>query len=178
MGRPVGGESLAKRKQSGKIYIKLQIEEGELKRVRKQLRALGTDSPEIRGAFERAVDDVLIPALRSAAPGSMGRKIKRGAVSRASGGTAPRVTLNIRHPGAASYEFGRQIWYRGWKGRARGKGSVRALGGRPFRSRRGQPERPWIGIKGGGALAAARPALIEAVERGIEQTWERLGGEQ
>jgi hypothetical protein len=178
MGRPVGGESLTRRKKSGQIQIRLQLEEGELKRVRKQLRALGTDSPEIRGAFERAVDEVLIPALKSAAPGSMGSRIKRGAVSRASLGTAPRVTVRINHPGAAAYEFGRKIWYRGWKGRARGKGSVIALGGRPFRSSRGQPPRPWIGIKGGGALAAARPALIEAIERGIEQTWERLGGEQ
>jgi len=178
MGRPVGGESIARRKKSGKLQIRLQLEEGELRRVRRQLRALGTDSPEIRGAFERAIDEVLVPALKAAAPGSMGSRIKRGAVSRASRGTAPRVTVRINHPGAAAYEFGRQIWYRGWTGRARGKGSVRALGGRPFRSRRGQPERPWIGIKGGGALAAARPALIEAVERGIEQTWERLGGEQ
>ena len=178
MGMPVGGESLARRPKSGQIQIRLQIEEGELRRVRRQLRALGTDSPEIREAFERAVDEVLVPALRSASPGSMGSRIKRDKVSRASLGTAPRVTVRINHPGAAAYEFGRRIWYRGWTGRARGKGSIIALGGRPFRSSRGQPARPWIGIKGGGALAAARPALIEAVERGIEQTWERLGGEQ
>ena len=178
MGRPVGGESIAKRKKSGKISIKLQLEEGELRRVRRQLRALGTDSPEIRGAFEQAVDDVLLPALRAAAPGSMGRRIKRGKVSRASQGTAPRVTIGIRHPGAASYEFGRKIWYRGWRGRARGRGSIKALGGRPFRASPGQPPRPWVGVRGGGVLASARPALIAAVERGIEETWERLGGER
>ena len=178
MGRPVGGEDLKRRKKSGQVQIRLQLDPGELQRVRKQLRALGTDSPEIREAFQRAVDEVLIPALRSAAPGSMGRKIRRGAVSRAALGTAPRVTVRINHPGAAAYEFGRRIWYRGWRGRARGKGSIIALGGRPFRSRRGQPPRPWIGITGGGVLAAARPALIEAIERGIEQTWERLGGER
>jgi hypothetical protein len=177
MAEPVGGESLAKRRQSGKLQIRLQIDEGELRRLRRQLRALGGDSPEVREAFEHAVDEVLIPALRSAAPGSMGRRIKRGRVSRAALGTAPRVTVRINHPGAAAYEFGRRIWYRGWRGRARGRGSITALGGRPFRSSRGQPPRPWIGIKGGGVLAAVRPALIRAVERGIEQTWERLGGE-
>jgi hypothetical protein len=166
-----------KRKASGKVQIKVQIEPGELRRLRRQLRALGVDSPEVREAFEQAVDTVLLPALRAAAPGSMGSRIKRGKVSRAQLGTNPRVMIRINHPGAASYEFGRKFWWRGWRGRARGKGSQKALGGYTFRATPGQPARPWIGIKGGGVLAAARPALIRAVERGIERAWRRLGRE-
>lgn len=175
MAAPVGGEA-ARRRQSGAVHIKLQLDERALRNLRAALRAVGTDSPEIREAFEEAVDSVLIPALRSAAPGSMGRRVKRGVVSKAALGTSPRVNIKVRHPGAASYEFGRKYWYRGWKGRARGKGSIKGSGASTFRSRRGQRARPWVGVQGGGALAAARPQLISALEGAIERTWRRLQG--
>lgn len=159
------------------IKVKVQVDPGELKRVQRQLKALGAESDEIRNAFSEAVDTVLMPALQAAAPGSMGSRIKRGAVGKARQGTAPQVRLSIRHPGAASYEFGRKRWYRGWRGRARGRGAIKALGGRVFNANPGQPERPWIGVKRGDhVLGATRPALIAAIEDGIERAWQQLGG--
>jgi hypothetical protein len=159
------------------VKVKIDLPAEDLRRLQRLVRAVGADAPEVREAFEGAVDGVLIPMLRAAAPGSMGRKISRTKIGQAKGGSAPRTTVKIRHPGAAPYEFGRKKYWRGWKGRARGRGAYERLGGRPFRSAIGQRPRPWIGVKGGGVLAAAKGPMASSIEAAVERALKRLGAD-
>jgi len=151
------------------LKIKFDLPAEDLKRLQRLVRKLGADSPEVAAAFETAIDEILIPRLRAAAPGSMAQKISRGKVSQAKAGSAPRTTVRIRHPGAAAYELGRRKYWRGWKGRAKGRGSQARQGGVPFRADPGQPARPWIGVKGGGVLEAVRSPMAQRIEKAVKE---------
>jgi len=67
-------------------------------------------------------------------------------------------------------EFGRQYYYRGYKGRA-------VKSGQRFKVAGGQRPQPYVGvINGDHAIGAVKGYARERLTEAINQEWERIGG--
>lgn len=83
-----------------------------------------------------------------------------------------KAVVKVEHPAGKSFEFGRQYYYRGYKGRNQKSGSRVKVAG-------GMKPRPFLGIKheqGSGAIAASRDRVVDLLSKAIDQEWNRIGG--
>jgi hypothetical protein len=139
-----------------------KIELSGRKQLVKALQVLGqADAPFMKQAFADA-GHMLLGAIKSRAPGSMGGKTEFTGVK---GNKTNTLSAGIKtdHPGAKSYEFGRHYWQAG--------------GARVYHTP-GQVARPFYGIKeGGAAIGAVTDRVTELLLSATEKEWERIGSE-
>lgn len=140
-----------------------------LNRFRRAFNALSeNDAPFLREALEKAAG-IAMEETRSRAPGTMPQRVIFRGVS--GKGAALRALIQVRHKGAVRMEFGRLGGpYKHKRGGQRGHYRERRAG----YSYKTQPARPFVGIKGGGAQAAANPRIKEIIEDAISREFERV----
>lgn len=156
----------------------LNVEVRGLKSLRRALRERDTVSETLVSAMQKVVDETVIPKLRAAAPSqAIADSITRGNISMASRGTAPRARIKVKHPSAASFEFGRVMYYRGYKWPVKGKKSILKQNPEKFRSSPGFQPRPWIGIKGGGVLGEVDAVVRDTLTAAMQDAWSEIGDE-
>lgn len=144
--------------------------------LKRALRVLAEpDAPFLRSALEES-GQLLRAAAARRAPGRIAAAVRFTGVK--GKGAGLRATIDVRHPGARSMEFGREMYYRGFTGRQQ------KATGRKFRvgPGRGQPARPYLGvIKGNAAIAEVEDRVRQLLAEAFEREWERIavggGGE-
>lgn len=151
------------------MQFRVELDGKTASRLNSALKALGeTDAPFLRAAL----DDVgarYLNEIRARAKGSL----KGGARARGVTGQANTLKFSgfVGHPAAKALEFGRQYYYRGYKGRAQKTGQR-------FKSSPGMRAQPYVGIKNKDqATGATSPYARERLTEAIAQEWERLGSE-
>ncbi|HXG36523.1 MAG TPA: hypothetical protein VNL15_06115 [Dehalococcoidia bacterium] len=140
------------------------------KRLKKALRVLGErEAPFLKAALEEG-GGLLRGAAAARATGGISSAVQFVGVQ-GSGG-AQKAIIRVKHPGARSMEFGRKMYYRGFRGR-----QMKATGQR-FRANRGQQARPYMGIiKNDAAIGQVGPQVKQGIEQALEREWERIGRE-
>lgn len=158
------------RPRRGPASARWTVELTGVTRLRNALSLLGeTDAPYLRTALEWASHRFIAAAARRA-PGSIGRSITLAGVQPSARYVA-QAKIVVKHPGAAPMEFGRQYYYRGYKGRA-----MRATGYR-FRvpPGRGQKARPYLGVVNkDAAIGEVQDDIEKMLMDAIEAEWERI----
>lgn len=156
--------------------VALSIETDGVKGIKLGLQALSHPKlPFLEDTIEQAAH-IFSGEIRSRAKGGIKGKVKGGYVRHKGGQILATVT--VTHPGARSMEFGRQRYYRKFKGNnrpgsKRKKGSMKA--GQAFTSK-GQRERVFVGIRrGDAAIAASQARVEELMANAILAEWERQG---
>ena len=150
------------------FQLRVELDGKSVTRLNRALKALGeTDAPFIRAAL----DDIgprFAGAIKSRAKGGIAAGVQTKGV-KGSGG-ALRFAGVVKHPGSRSMEFGRQYYYRGYKGRA-------VKSGQRFKVAGGQRPQPYVGvINGDHAIGAVKGYARERLTEAINQEWERIGG--
>lgn len=146
--------------------VKIGIEVKGAKALTRAMTTLGeVDAPFLREALDDS-GQILETAIRSRGKGRIGASTRAQGV-KGSGG-ALRAVVTVDHPGAKSMEFGRKNYYRGYTNR-RQKST-----GQKFRSSRGQPARPFVGVKGGQAVGASEEPIKKKITDAIEKEWDRI----
>lgn len=152
----------------GTASINIEVH-GDVKRLKRALRVLAEgDAPYLREALEQGGHD-LEGAVESRATGRLSGTVQFAGVKGKA--NTLRALVLVRHEAAKVREFGRNFFYRGYTGRAQ-----KATGNR-FRSNRGIPPKPFVGIvKGDHAIGAVAPRIRQRLETAIDREWTRLGG--
>lgn len=132
------------------------------------MKAVGdTDAPFLNHALLESADDAA-GETRSRGPGSIGSAVS--IVGLRGSGISKRAVVSVKHPGAASMEFGRTLYYAGYTGRKQKSGYKRKVS-------KGQQAKPFIGVvKGDAAMGASRDRIVMRIMHAFELEWERLGG--
>jgi len=159
--------------RGGTVGMKIQIE--GLKAVQNGLRALGaTDVPFVREGLED-IGEKLVPVLGAAMP-YQSFKVGRPKVL----GKAPalRLSVPVNHPAARTTEFGRRLYWYGFKkpGRIGKRGSPKGYSMRGGIKRdvspRGQMARPYLGIvKGDSVVERIRPYAMARLVKAYTDEW-------
>lgn len=143
------------------------IEVTGVKAMTRKLKALEEmEAPEIQSALG-TIAHLADREVTSRAPGSMAGRVTTKPGKKLGGS----ITLGVvKHPGSKAMEFGRTTYYQGYHGRNQKSGQKV--------KRKGQPARPYVGIKTGqqamGALAG--PVARELTEA-VQKVWDRPGSD-
>lgn len=155
----------------------ITIETDGVKGIKLGLQALAHPKlPFLQDTIEQAAR-ILGGEVRARAIGGIKQTVRAGYVRNK--GPQILATVSVTHAGARSAEFGRQHYYRGFKGNNR-PGSPRTAGsmkrGQKFVSR-GQAEKPFVGVRrGDAAIAAANAKVEELMANAILAEWEKTHG--
>ena len=145
---------------------KLSVSVHGLRELKKGFKDLSDqDAPWLREAWTDVGEKLVDETNKRAGPLS-GDAEFRGVSGK---GLALRARMRVKHPGAASREFGRSWYYRGFTGRA-----MKATGVR-FKSSPGQRAEPMIGIiHGGHAIGATKGFAAKRLEKAYKTVWNAI----
>ena len=147
-----------------------KIEVRGAKSLHKALQILQeTDAPFLREALETS-GNLLRSEAAQRAPAGIAQTVAFVGVK--GKGAQLRALIRVKHPGGKSMEFGRQYYYRGYRGRQM------KMTGQRFKAAKGQKAKPYLGIiKGDAAIAAARDKVETLILDAFEKEWIRIAGE-
>jgi len=166
-------------KPSGTASIRIKVE--GVNKLAKALSVLGeTDAPHLRDALA-AIGRQLEGEIRARGRPSIVARIEQLPIR--GSGVGIRLPMAVVHPAAATFEFGRQWWYRGRgdgrignnrPGSKRREGVFRRYGER-IKYHPGMAPRPYVGIVNGDqAIGAIQPEARRLLEQAIAREWERI----
>lgn len=158
---------MAKSQQPG-FYVQVEGRK-ELARALKVLS--DKELPHLKPALQESGELVTNEAAQRAGP--LSGSVTFAGVKGNAVGTVKAV-VQVKHPAGKSFEFGRQYYYRGYKGRNQKSGTK-------FQAPGGFKPRPFLGIKhdqGSGAIAASNDRVTELLQKAIEAEWNRIGGSE
>lgn len=146
------------------------IEVKGAKAIKRALAFLGDDATYLKAAMEK-VGHLAVSETRKRAPGSMATKVEFVRVSMSKKADI-RALSTVKHAGAIPMEFGRHIYYAGYK--RGGKGSMK----KGFKvHRQGQQKKVFVGVVNqDAAIGAAKAQMAEILQEAIEKEWLRIAG--
>lgn len=147
--------------------VTVGIEVSGAKALTKALKTLGQkNAPFLRLAFA-VLGHQFATEVEHRAQGGIARTVAFAGVK--GGGARVSAVVKVSHPGAASMEFGRTLYYEGYTDR-----HMKATG-RKKRASRGQRPQPYMGvIRGDQAIGVMTPRAKAFLERAIEAEWDLI----
>lgn len=143
------------------------IEAQGINRLKKMMRVLSEpDAPFIKDALKRVARQVIADA-QGYAKGHYKGGFVFGGIKRS--GANVRALVRNTEAGATSFEFGREVYYRGYTGR-------KMRSGQRFHSPKGgQKMEPMLGVIHGDAAIGKNQAFFEQeMQQAVNAEWERL----
>lgn len=151
------------------VKLNIEVDKRSAERLSRALSVLGEDGA---AWFRNIWDDLgqmLTGAIRSRAQGSIKSGVQYKGVGRGKTVGGIRAAGIVKHPGSRSMEFGRNLYWTGYRIQNR-----KFVGGSKV-GRRGQAPKPYIGIVDGGhAIGEVTPKAKKAVEEAIAREWGKM----